>query len=119
MSITLEQHGISVTFNEPNDLIELMTDEDKLELIESLSCHEAVIKHVADHLIHGSTENGNSGWCVFHWDADHSYETQKAKNAIAKASGDIAQARIEELESHCKYLEDRAKALYNQRIMRS
>lgn len=54
-------NSVSIEITEPNELIELMSDDEKLELIESLSCHEAVIKHVADQLIHGCTENGNSG----------------------------------------------------------
>lgn len=54
-------NSVSIEITEPNELIELMSDDEKLELIESLSCHEAVIKHVADQLIHGCTENGHSG----------------------------------------------------------
>ena len=52
---------MSIEVTEPNELLELMSDNEKVELIESLSCHESVIKHVADQLIHGCTENGRSG----------------------------------------------------------
>jgi hypothetical protein len=101
----IEQNGITVIFDEPNTLLEAMTDEAKIELIESLSCHEAVIKHVADQLIHGCTENGHSGSKVFAWDDD--YATQNAKNRIAESSDRIAQDRIKELECYMENADKR------------
>lgn len=108
----IEQNGITVIFDEPNTLLEAMTEDQKVELIESLSCHESVIKHVTDQLIHGCTENGHSGTKVFAWDDD--YATQRAKNEIAKASDKIAQDKIKELERYLASADKRILELNNE-----
>ena len=45
------------------DFIEAIPDETKLELIENLSCEDAVIKHVMDQVLCDGTENGYAG-CI-------------------------------------------------------
>src|SRR3990167_7060633 len=82
------------------DLLDELTGDAHLELIESLSCQEAVIKHVSDQLITGYTENGWSG-------AKGCSETphtalDKAIRAIAENSGEIAKREIENLVSLIK-----------------
>lgn len=115
MSIELKSGNVTLTINEPNDFIELMDDEGKLELIESLACHEAVIRHVSDQIIYGFTESGNSGSKVHHWDADSGSELDKAKNRIAKHSCETAKARIVDLEKECQRLNDKYYELLRER----
>lgn len=84
-----------------------MSIKDKIELVESLSCHEAVIRHVTDQILHGCTVNGYSGSKAHHWDADSGSALDKAKNRIAKQSSKSAKSRIEELEKECNRLNDK------------
>lgn len=75
-------------------LLELVPDDRLPELIESLSCAEAIIQHVCDQIVYGCTENGYSGsWCT-----NGDTALQKAKTHIALNSSDVAKLKIESLE---------------------
>jgi len=87
------------------DIMDQMPPEALLETIESLSCAEAVIKHVADQLLEGWTENG------YHGSMDcSSIEPDCAINVararIEKAADKLAVDRIAELERTCKHLKE-------------
>lgn len=97
--------NVKVCISEPNELLELMTGEDKLQLIESLSCHDEVIEHVIDQVTHlyGVTENGNSGWssgvigsCVL----------DKARNKIAESASELSLDTITNLKDIIKKKEE-------------
>ena len=91
---------MSIEVSEPNELLELMSDDEKLELIESLSCRESVIKHVADQLIHGCTENGHSGWKSYGESPDTA--TQLAIRSLIENINSLAYQEIQRLESLVK-----------------
>lgn len=61
--INLKLNGITLQLDDATALIDLMTAEDRSQVIESLSCYDDVIKHVADQisLPYGCTEGGCSG----------------------------------------------------------
>ena len=42
-------------------LFDNMSDENKLSLVERLSCEDVIIKHVTDQIFEGLTENGYGG----------------------------------------------------------
>ena len=44
------------------DMLDSLSDEQSLSLAESLSCQDAVIKHVTDQILEGCTENGFHGY---------------------------------------------------------
>jgi len=56
--ITYTGHTLNIDVEE---LLELLPDDEKLRFIETLSCTDAVIKHVADQIVDGATENGLYG----------------------------------------------------------
>ena len=90
------------------DIFDNLPRDSVLELIESLSCSELVIKHVADQLLEGWTENGYHGSkCT---GLTPSTEINIARDKIAKGADDIAKDRIAELERLVKAAEDLTNA---------
>ncbi len=78
------------------DIFDNLSHDAALELIERLSCSEVVIKHVADQLLEGWTENGYHGSICS--GLTPSTQINAAKDKIAKGANDIATKRIVELE---------------------
>lgn len=95
MKLTINEN-VSIEISDPSDLFEMMSSEEKSELIESLSCQDEVIKHVADQIIHGCTENGRHGWLS--GGAAPSTPLSVAVREIVMASSDLARKEIESLE---------------------
>ena len=90
------------------DIFDNLPKESVLELIENLSCSEVVIKHVADQLLEGWTDQGYCGsTCI---SLTPSTEINIARDKIAKGAGDIAKNRILELELLVKNAESLTKA---------
>jgi hypothetical protein len=56
-------NAMTITFNTVSSLLDLLTPEQQLEAVESLSCYDAVIKHVSDQILdlYGMTDNGYCG----------------------------------------------------------
>ncbi len=79
-----------------NDIFDSVPSESIPELIERLSCSELIIKHVADQLLEGWTENGYHG--SISSGLNPSTEICIARDKIAKGANDVAVARIKELE---------------------
>lgn len=80
------------------DLLSSLSHEQEQQLIEQLSCSDTVIKHVADQITQGSTENGHSGW-----ESGSATATTPLSIAIrecAKSSSEKAKMEIESLERH-------------------
>jgi hypothetical protein len=79
------------------DLLSSMTDEQKLDLAERLSCEEVIIKHVAEQIFDGLTENGHSG-CFGSGSPYHSSALMDAKLRVANEAGDVAKSEISTLQ---------------------
>ena len=82
------------------DILGYVSSEQKLALVEHLSCHDEVIKHVTDQIIDEWTENGCHGGVNFAAKAEpKEYDAlDTAWRRVAKASNDIAKDEIERLE---------------------
>jgi len=83
-------------------LIHELPDNRHIELVESLSCSNAVITHVMDQVLDGCTENGFSG----SWSTNYTEPLQEYRMRIAKQSNDVAKKQIEELERRLKDMEE-------------
>ena len=94
MSMNINSEGKLVI--EVQDIFDALSHDATLELIESLSCSEIVIKHVADQLLEGWTENGYHGSICS--GLTPSTQINGARDKIAKGANDIATKRIAELE---------------------
>lgn len=93
MQVTLTDDNLTINII---DLLGSLSHEQEQQLIESLSCSDTVIKHVADQISQGSTENGHSGW-----ESCSGAATTPLSIAIrdcAKSSSELAKKEIENLE---------------------
>ena len=88
---------LAIELTEPNELLELMSEDDKLHFMQSLSSHEIIIKHVADQIISGFTEDGYSGNYSGVESKPHT-ALQTAVRDISIKSGEIARKEIESLQ---------------------
>jgi hypothetical protein len=97
-------NNFSMYFSEPNELIELIDEEDKIQFLQSLSCHESVFVHVTDQIIHGCTEDGYFS-STGEVQSTPNTDLQNAVRRIAKNASEIADKQIVELERKLKELE--------------
>lgn len=96
MKLQVTKH-FTVELSEPNELIELMSEDDKINFMQSLSCHDSVITHVADQIIHGQTRDGYSGSETI-TKALPCTALQSARREIAINSSDISSSEIKSLQ---------------------
>ena len=75
------------------DLLSAMSEDQKLGLMERLSCEEVVIKHVADQIFDGLTENGFSG-SFMSGSPSLTSALMEAKRRVANESGEVAEREI-------------------------
>lgn len=93
--ITVKMSGITLQFDDATALINLMSPEDRAEVIESLSCYDDVIQHVVNQIAgpHGWTENGFSGSsrCGSERYTGEGTPLDKARYQVAKSSSASAE----------------------------
>jgi len=106
MKLQVTKH-LTIELTEPCELVELMSDKDRVEFMQSLSCHDSVIKHVADQIIHGCTEDGFHGGIAMVSD-NPTTALQKAQREVAMSFSDITSREIKELELAVKRNENQA-----------
>ncbi|MRT01915.1 hypothetical protein [Ewingella americana] len=98
--INVKLNGITLQFDDATALIDLMTPEDRAEVIESISCYDDVIKHVADQISqpHGYTENGFSGSsrCGVERITGNGTVLDNARYQVAASASESSQKVIEE-----------------------
>ncbi len=83
-------------------LLEYLTLEDKQDLIEALSCESDVIKHVADQILHGWTENGSHGATCVTASAAPCQGLDYVRRQVALLSSEVAKKEIESLQKALK-----------------
>lgn len=85
-------------------LLESLSDDYKKEFIESLSCEEVIIKHVADQILTGWTENSYCGRTGFNVEPRTALELARAE--VIKLAPEVAQQEIERLKRFAKQQEE-------------
>jgi hypothetical protein len=102
-----------------HDLLQDVSIETKLEMLESLACDDQIIKHVADQIITKWTENCYSGGAACVAGAEPRFGLDWAWREVAKRSGEVAEREIERLEDAIKYKDERyTEALEENRKLR-
>ena len=96
-------------------LLDGMPQEEKLQLVETLSCEDVVIKHVAEQIIDRWTESGQHGLMQCQPTATPSTPLDKAWREVAKRSGDVAKLEVERLE-HALLTKEKHVEQLNQHI---
>lgn len=86
------------------DVFESLSPEELIELVDSLACTDAVIKHVADQIIDGWTELGSHGGKSA---GNHTAygALDEAIRRVAEASGEVAKKEIAALCDSLKRVE--------------
>ena len=78
------------------DLIDCLSDEDKVHIVELLSCDEKIIENIAAQIVDGWTEAGyHSG--ITYGPMPHT-ALDKARRLVAKAAPDLRDKAITRLE---------------------
>jgi hypothetical protein len=97
-----------------DDVLGCMSDSEKLELIESLSCDGKIIEFVSQQIIDKWTESGfySGVSCVATADACNGLD--KAWRAVAKASGDVAKREIERLEDALRFEKKQTQSAWDE-----
>lgn len=103
-----EKGNITLSFQ---DLLEHLPDADKVDLIEHLSCDDAVIKHVTDQILEGWTENSYHGSVSCEANAEPHRGLDWARRRVAKLASDVAKTEIEKLETALGSLQKRYQEL--------
>ncbi|PNG11902.1 hypothetical protein [Stutzerimonas stutzeri] len=111
MSVAFELNKGKVIID-VNYLLDAMSDEAKLELVERLAIEDVVIKHVVDQLVEGLTENCYAGSRLCGSSVEPSLPLDIAHRRIAEASGDIASAEIASLKRELASTAERLRSAY-------
>lgn len=53
---------VTITVEDPNEILEAMDHEEKLDFLQSISCQDEVIEYVMQQVFEGCTDNGSYGW---------------------------------------------------------
>lgn len=103
MRITIENNKITVPLDY---MFEGMTAEQKREIAVTLACESEIIKHVADQILDGWTEDGSYGAksCDA---ANPGTALDRATREVAMRSGEVAAREIERLTATIARCEDR------------
>lgn len=107
---------MTLKFNKENklefdicDLLDSVSAESKVELIESLSCDEAILKHVVDQILDGWTENAYHGSEACTVESKPRYSLDFARREISKRAGEVAKTVVESLEKSLAAAERRIR----------
>lgn len=109
---------MTLKFNKENklefdicDLLDSVSAESKVELIETLSCDEAILKHVVDQILDTLTENAYCGGSDYPEHSTPYYSLSFARREISKRSSEVAKIVVEGLEKALAAAEKRIKDL--------
>lgn len=97
MSVAFELNDGKVIID-VNYLLDAMSDQAKLELVERLAVEDVVIKHVVDQIVEGLTENCYAGSRLCGSSVEPNLPLDIAHRRIAEASSEIASAEIASLK---------------------
>lgn len=82
------------------EILEALTDDEKVSLVDSLACEDVVIRGVADQLLGGCTELGSHGYRSGVGSATRPLNAlDVARRRIAEGSSEIVKQEIEALKS--------------------
>lgn len=90
------------------EIFDQLSGDNCLELIDFLSCQDAVIINVVDQIVRGSTGLGSSGAEGFRG-VDDLTPLEAARRCIAKSASEVARQEIERLERALRW-EKKARA---------
>lgn len=93
-------------------LFDAIPDDEKVSLIETLSCQDSVIKHVTDQILDGWTERGFYGSIACTAIDDPVFGLDWACRQVAKRAGEVAAKEIKRLEDALRHSESQLREFY-------
>jgi hypothetical protein len=87
-------------------LLDSLSPEDKIELIETLACQDTIIKHVSDQILTGWTENCYSGGTGYSIEGHTPLDL--ARKSVIQLAPEVARQEIERLKRFAKNQEENA-----------
>lgn len=104
---------VTIKFDDPNELIEGMGGDEKVDFLQSLACHDEVIEYVMQQVFEGCTENGSHGSLSCSWNGGSPLQSFKAK-LIDLGADEVAKRRIKMLERNAERQDAYIKKLVNE-----
>lgn len=92
MSIKYEKDELKISVSW---LLDQLSEESKLELVERLACEESVIAHVASQIATGYTENCSSGSRGCGAEIEPHTALDKARRQLAMSANDVAKNELQ------------------------
>lgn len=92
----------------------MMRGPHRVAVLESVACNDDVIRHVADQILAGWTENGSCG--ATYVEAEPRCALSIARRRVALGAGDVAALEIRELTRRVAVLEAENSSLRNELI---
>lgn len=111
MSVAFELNDGKVIID-VNYLLDAMSDQAKLDLVERLATEDVVIKHVVDQIVEGLTENCYGGSRLCGSSVEPTLPLDIAHRRIAEASSEIANAEIASLKRELARTAERLRSAY-------
>jgi len=106
-TVKLEDGRLSVSVYA---LLDELTPEEQAEVVESLSCQDAIIKHVADQILDGFTENGSWGYEGTGISTISSpTPLEAARRRVAEMAGDVARRELKRMSGICERSHEQEK----------
>jgi len=102
--------GLEITISHW-DFVESLSEEEKTDLIDALSCEDDIIKNVTDQIVHLTTDNGSHGSVTSK--ASPSTPLSLATQEIAKNSSKIATREIKGLKREVKLARESAQEAWD------
>ena len=102
---------VTIEAKHPEDFLCLLDESELDDFYQCLACQDEIIKHVADQIVDGWTENGSCGSKVCGVNATPSTSLDEQVRRISKQSSEVAKDEISKLERELiKTKEDLRKA---------
>lgn len=109
MKIEVFKGKISINISE---LFELCDLESKIQIAEDLACNDEIVKYVAQQILDGWTENGNSSGYSVTASPNPVFGLDWARREISKRSAEIAEEEIQKLEEALRFERETVQRLY-------
>jgi hypothetical protein len=96
-SIKIDNHNLVLPLWK---LMEMLSEDDKLEVADYISCENSVIKNVADQIVEGYTESGSYGSKGYDPITKYPSPLEKARRQVANNASEVARYEIDRLTSY-------------------
>ena len=107
----IQNAKVTITLDNPNEILEAMGSKEKMEFFESLSCHDEIIEYVMQQVFEGYTQdNFCHGSVVCDWNGNAPLQVFR-KKLIECTADYTTKERIKDLERTLQSKEEQIQTL--------